>query len=76
MASDEPGAVQGAYEVGVEQEPGSGGKESAESTIGNLRGFKVYADKVTGCPEKVGGLAQVTPAWGDRAKAPDYVAQS
>jgi predicted phage terminase large subunit-like protein len=41
----------GAYEVGVEQEPGSGGKESAESTIRNLRGFKVYADKVTGSKE-------------------------
>jgi predicted phage terminase large subunit-like protein len=39
------------YEVGVEQEPGSGGKESAESTIRNLRGFKVYADKVTGSKE-------------------------
>ena len=38
----------GSYEVGVEQEPGSGGKESAESTIRNLRGFKCYADKVTG----------------------------
>ena len=36
------------YEVGVEQEPGSGGKESAESTIRNLAGFRVYADKVTG----------------------------
>jgi predicted phage terminase large subunit-like protein len=41
----------GAYEVGVEQEPGSGGKESAESTIRNLAGFKVYADKVTGSKE-------------------------
>ena len=41
----------GAYEVGVEQEPGSGGKESAENTIRNLRGFKVYADKVTGSKE-------------------------
>lgn len=36
------------YEVWVEQEPGSGGKESAESTIRNLRGFRVFADKVTG----------------------------
>ena len=41
----------GAYEVGVEQEPGSGGKESAENTIRNLRGFKVFADKVTGSKE-------------------------
>jgi predicted phage terminase large subunit-like protein len=41
----------GAYEVGVEQEPGSGGKESAESTIRNLRGFKCFADRVTGSKE-------------------------
>jgi predicted phage terminase large subunit-like protein len=39
------------YEIGVEQEPGSGGKESAEATIRNLAGFKVYADKVTGSKE-------------------------
>jgi predicted phage terminase large subunit-like protein len=39
------------YEVGVEQEPGSGGKESAESTVRNLAGFRVYADKVTGSKE-------------------------
>jgi predicted phage terminase large subunit-like protein len=36
------------YEVWVEQEPGSGGKESAENTIRNLAGKRVYADKVTG----------------------------
>jgi predicted phage terminase large subunit-like protein len=41
----------GAYEVGVEQEPGSGGKESAEATLRNLRGFKCFADKVTGSKE-------------------------
>ena len=35
-------------EVWVEQEPGSGGKESAENTIRNLSGFIVQADKVTG----------------------------
>lgn len=34
--------------IWIEQEPGSGGKESAESTIKNLRGFRVYADKVSG----------------------------
>lgn len=34
--------------VYVEQEPGSGGKESAESTIRSLAGFKVYADRPTG----------------------------
>ncbi len=35
----------------VEQEPGSGGKESAENTIRNLAGFSVKADKVTGDKE-------------------------
>ena len=39
------------YEVVVEQEPGSGGKESAEHTIRNLAGFTVSADKVTGSKE-------------------------
>ena len=38
----------GSYEVWVEQEPGSGGKESAESTIRMLAGYAVYADRVTG----------------------------
>ena len=38
----------GPVAVVVEQEPGSGGKESAESTILNLAGFAVTADKVTG----------------------------
>jgi len=37
-----------AYEVWVEQEPGSGGKESAENTIRNLAGFTVHADRPTG----------------------------
>lgn len=32
----------------IEQEPGSGGKESAESTIRNLAGFHVEADRPTG----------------------------
>jgi hypothetical protein len=36
------------YEVVIEQEPGSGGKESAENTIRMLAGMKVTADKVTG----------------------------
>lgn len=37
--------------VWCEQEPGSGGKESAENTIRNLIGFVVQADKVTGSKE-------------------------
>jgi predicted phage terminase large subunit-like protein len=35
----------------VEQEPGSGGKESAEGTIRNLAGFMVSAEKPTGDKE-------------------------
>lgn len=32
----------------VEQEPGSGGKESAENTVRNLVGFPAFADRPTG----------------------------
>jgi len=35
-------------EIGLEQEPGSGGKESAESTVRNLRGWRVRVDRPTG----------------------------
>jgi predicted phage terminase large subunit-like protein len=38
-------------DVWVEQEGGSGGKESAESTVANLAGFVCKADKVTGSKE-------------------------
>jgi predicted phage terminase large subunit-like protein len=41
----------GSYDIGIEQEPGSGGKESVERTISNLAGYSVYADKVTGSKE-------------------------
>lgn len=34
--------------VGVEQEPGSGGKESAANTVRNLAGFRVVKDVPTG----------------------------
>ncbi len=34
--------------IRIEQEPGSGGKESAEATIRNLAGFRVAADRPTG----------------------------
>ena len=40
-------ALWGRVNVWVEQEPGSGGKESAESTIKNLAGHSINADKVT-----------------------------
>jgi predicted phage terminase large subunit-like protein len=39
------------YKIYVEQEPGSGGKESAENTIRNLTGYSVYADRPTGKKE-------------------------
>jgi predicted phage terminase large subunit-like protein len=39
------------YQIVIEQEPGSGGKESAEATIRNLAGFDVTADRVTGSKE-------------------------
>lgn len=38
-------------EVWIEREPGSGGKESAENTVRNLRGFVVKIDLVTGPKE-------------------------
>ena len=34
------------YSVWVEQEPGSGGKESAENTVRNLAGFNIHVDPV------------------------------
>ena len=34
--------------IGIEQEPGSGGKESAENTVRNLAGWKVFIDKPSG----------------------------
>jgi len=37
--------------IGVEQEPGSGGLESAQNTIRNLAGYRVYADRPTGSKE-------------------------
>ncbi len=39
------------YSVWIEQEPGSGGKESAENTIRMLAGFPVFADRPTGKKE-------------------------
>jgi predicted phage terminase large subunit-like protein len=38
----------GLLEIFTEMEGGSGGKESAESTIRMLAGFRCYADRVTG----------------------------
>jgi predicted phage terminase large subunit-like protein len=38
----------GKVQTWIEQEPGSGGKESAENSVRNLGGFSVFPDKVTG----------------------------
>jgi len=38
----------GNVEIWTEQEPGSGGKESAEATVRMLAGFAVHSDRVTG----------------------------
>jgi predicted phage terminase large subunit-like protein len=40
-----------AVEVVVEQEPGSGGKESAQNTLKNLAGFRVILDRPVGDKE-------------------------
>jgi hypothetical protein len=49
--ADDDSRIHRNYEVGIEQEPGSGGKESAENTVRNLVGYAVYVDKVTGSKE-------------------------
>lgn len=41
----------GYVETWVEQEPGSGGKESAEGTVGNMAGFTCKIERVTGSKE-------------------------
>ncbi len=51
MAKRDTALLKSPYEIVVEQEPGSGGKESAEATIRNLVGYRVFADKVTGSKE-------------------------
>jgi predicted phage terminase large subunit-like protein len=44
-------ATWGRFPIYIEQEPGSGGKESAERSISMLKGHNVKADKVTGAKE-------------------------
>ena len=39
------------YAIWFEQEPGSGGKESAEASVRRFKAFNAYADKVTGAKE-------------------------
>ena len=47
-AADDARKYQNGVTIWLEQEPGSGGKESAESTIRNLSGYPVYADRPSG----------------------------
>lgn len=61
------------FTVWVEQEPGSGGKESAENTIRNLDGYSAFAERVTGdkatragplaAQAQVGNVRIVRGAW-------------
>lgn len=37
--------------IGIEREPGSGGKDSAEFSVSNLLGWTVFVDRVTGSKE-------------------------
>ena len=48
MADD---AICRRYSIWFEQEPGSGGKESAEASVRKFKQFGAYADKVTGAKE-------------------------
>jgi predicted phage terminase large subunit-like protein len=67
----------GALQV-MEQEPGSGGKDSAVWGARNLRGFRVRVDKVTGSKEdraepfsgqvNVGNVMLRRAAWNDKLK--------
>lgn len=64
--------------VYVEQEPGSGGKESAESTIRNLAGYLVHADRPTGDKQtraepfaaqvEAGNVLCMTAPWNNKYK--------
>ncbi len=62
--------------VWVEQEPGSGGLESAQATIGRLAGYRAFGDKVTGSKEsraeayaaqvEIGNVGLVRAPWNAR----------
>src|SRR5262245_1067241 len=51
IAAKDRASIKGPYEIVVEQEPGSAGKEPAEATIRSLAGCRVFADRVTGSKE-------------------------
>lgn len=62
----------------VEQEPGSGGKESAQATAKNLKGYDVRLDRATGdkivrmrplaAQAEVGNVYMVTADWNEEAR--------
>jgi hypothetical protein len=62
-AKQDRAVLKTSYEVGVEQEPGSGGKESAESTIRNLVGLKLTLGKtkIVNFPRR--GMMRSRKAW-------------
>ena len=47
-AAADSNSIKNSYDIVIEQEPGSGGKESFEATVRNLAGYCVHSDKVTG----------------------------
>lgn len=73
QTAHEDRATWGFVETWVEQEPGSGGKESAENTVANLAGFACYIERVTGSKEvradplcsqsSVGKVSLVAGSW-------------
>jgi hypothetical protein len=67
---NEADARLGYVEVGVEQEPGSGGKDSAELTVGNLAGTTVKADRPTGQLLERGPAVRQPSAGGERQARP------
>lgn len=67
--------ARGNVAVWVEQEPGSGGKESAEATVRNLAGSNAHAERVTGdkitraqpfsAQCEAGNVDMLTAAWNE-----------
>lgn len=51
--------------IGIEQEPGSGGKESAEATVKNLSGFRVVVDTPKGDKTQRADPFSVQVNWGN-----------
>ncbi len=51
--------------VGLEQEPGSGGKESTEGSVRHLAGFKIHTDRPTGTKEDRADQYSVQMNWGN-----------